>query len=62
MSTIREDGFEQLIDGVGISLESNKPFLFKCCDCGLIHKMVIVTEKDEIIGFAVERVVIKEED
>jgi len=53
---MREDGFEQLIDGEPITLMSNKIFKFKCCDCGLVHNMVIATEETQEIGFVVERV------
>jgi hypothetical protein len=47
---------EQLFDCEGITLESNKPFAFKCCDCGLTHHMVIVSEDCKPVGFAVKRV------
>lgn len=53
---IREDGFEQLVDGEPITMMSNEVFKFKCCDCGLVHKMVIATEEQQEIGFVVERV------
>lgn len=47
---------EQLYDAEGITLESNKPFAFACCDCGLTHHMVIVSEDGKPVGFAVRRV------
>lgn len=46
---------EQLIDCEGITLESTKPFEFICCDCGLKHHMVIVSEDGKPVGFAVKR-------
>lgn len=46
---------EQLIDCDGITLESAKPFEFICCDCGLKHHMVIVSEDGKPVGFAVKR-------
>jgi len=49
------DDFEQLIDGEPITMESNEIFKFKCCDCGLIHNMVVATEEKQEIGFVVER-------
>lgn len=52
---IREDGFEQLVDGEPITMMSNEIFRFKCCYCGLIHKMVIATEETQEIGFVVEQ-------
>lgn len=48
---------EQLIDCEGITLESTKPFDFTCCDCGLKHRMVIVSEDGKPVGFAVKRIV-----
>jgi hypothetical protein len=53
---MRADGFQQLTDCEGITLESNVPFAFKCCDCGLTHHMVVVSEDGKPIGFAVKRV------
>lgn len=53
----REDGFLQMVDGEGITIKSNEIFLFKCCDCGLTHRMVIATEEDQELGFAIERAV-----
>lgn len=47
---------EQLIDCEGITLESNKPFAFSCCDCGLTHHMIIVSEDGRPVGFAVKRI------
>ena len=47
---------EQLIDCEGVALESEKPFAFSCCDCGLTHHMVIVSEDGKPVGFAVKRV------
>jgi uncharacterized Zn finger protein len=52
---VREDGFEQLVDDEGISLQSNEVFRFKCCNCGLVHKMVIATEEQQEVGFAVRQ-------
>ena len=53
---LRSDGFLQLIDGEPITLQSNEIFKFKCCDCGLVHKMVIATEETQDIGFVVVQV------
>ena len=53
---VREDGFEQLVDGEPITMLSNEIFKFKCCNCGLVHKMVIATEEQQEIGFVVEQV------
>lgn len=48
-------GCEVMVDGDGVSLESNKPFGFTCCDCGLTHRCVIVSEDGKPVGFAIER-------
>lgn len=48
-------GCEVMVDGEGVSLESNKPFGFTCCDCGLTHRCVIVSEDGKPVGFAIER-------
>jgi hypothetical protein len=48
-------GCEVMVDGEGVSLESNKPFSFTCCDCGLTHRCVIVSEDGKPVGFAIER-------
>jgi hypothetical protein len=53
---VQEADHEQLYDCEGISLESNKPFAFSCCDCGLTHHMVIVSEDGKPVGFAVKRI------
>jgi hypothetical protein len=48
-------GCKVMTDGEGVALESNKPFSFTCCDCGLTHRCVIVSEDGKPVGFAVER-------
>ena len=54
-ATKREDGFEQLVDGSPVMINSNEVFKFKCCDCGLVHSVVIGTEENQEIAFVVER-------
>jgi len=40
----------QLFDGDGLKiLPTSKNFLFKCCDCGLIHNIKIIREGKNII-------------
>lgn len=51
----RSDGFKQLVDGEPITLVSNEMFKFKCCNCGLVHKMVIATEEKQEIAFVIEQ-------
>jgi hypothetical protein len=48
-------GCEVMVDREGVSLESGKPFGFTCCDCGLTHRCVIVSEDGKPVGFAIER-------
>ena len=39
-----------LVEGDGLKiLPESKKFLFKCCDCGLIHKIKIKREDKNII-------------
>lgn len=47
--------YETLNDCEGVELESGKPFRFACCDCGLVHDVVIVSEDNSPVGFAVKR-------
>lgn len=47
--------YEQLVDGVGTTLPSGKIVRFACCDCGLVHDMVVVSNDRKPIGFAVRR-------
>lgn len=54
---IREDGYEQLVDGEGVTINSNEVFKFKCCNCGLVHDMVIATTEKQELGFAVRQVI-----
>lgn len=46
---------ERLIDGQGYTVKSREVFRFGCCDCGLTHKIVMVTENDTDIGVALTR-------
>jgi len=47
--------YEQLVDGVGTTIPSSKLIRFACCDCGLVHDMVLVSEDNKPIGMAVRR-------
>jgi hypothetical protein len=47
--------YAQLVDGVGISMPTNTKFRFACCDCGLVHDMVVAVPGRKIFGFAVRR-------
>jgi len=46
------------IDGVGFTVPNHEVFKLQCCDCGLVHQVVIVapdTEKGTPLGFAATR-------
>src|SRR3546814_16709222 len=47
--------YQTLKDFEGIELESGKPFRSACCDCGLVHDVVIVSAAENPVGFAVKR-------
>lgn len=47
--------FQRLHDCEGVSLESEKPFAFQCCDCALVHRVVLASEDGKPVGFAVQR-------
>jgi hypothetical protein len=46
--------YPRLVDGEGIAFKSGERFRFACCDCGLVHDMVLVA-KGKDIGMAVKR-------
>lgn len=41
-------------DGEGVELRSGERWKFACCDCGLVHDMVIVA-RGKNIGLALKR-------
>lgn len=45
-----------LTDGEGVELASGEIFNLRCCDCGLVHRVVIVSQDDKPVGLALERV------
>lgn len=48
----------KLIDEEGTEIDNGRPFNLKCCDCGLIHRVCVYTDrarKGVIIGIAMER-------
>ncbi len=48
--------YPRLIDGEGIELKSKETWKLMCCDCGLVHDMVLVAgRKGSPIGLAVRR-------
>jgi len=51
----REDGYEQIIDEEGYSIKSGEICRYKCCDCGLIHEVVLCSKDENDIGIAMRR-------
>jgi hypothetical protein len=47
--------YEKMKDGVGITMPANRIFRFACCDCGLVHDMVIAAAGRREVGLAVRR-------
>jgi hypothetical protein len=39
----------------GTTVKSGSPFLLACCDCGLVHKVVLVSEDEKPVGVAMKR-------
>lgn len=39
----------------GTTVKSAEPLLLACCDCGLVHKVVLVSEDQKPIGLAMKR-------
>lgn len=47
--------YQQVIDGIGFSLRSRQKFRLACCDCGLVHDVVIAVGKGGWFGMAMRR-------
>lgn len=47
--------YPRIKDGEGVDLKSGQIFKFACCDCGLVHDMVIVSGKGRNVGLAMKR-------
>ena len=52
---LREDGYYQIVDGQQFEVEHCEIIRFKCCDCGLVHKVAVAIEHNGNIGIAMER-------
>ncbi len=52
---MRARKYIQRIDGEGWEQKSGEIFRLACCDCGLIHDMVLYHPKGGNIGIAAER-------
>lgn len=47
--------YKQMIDGEGYCVRSREKWRFACCDCGLVHDVVLAIGKGGWIGLAVKR-------
>lgn len=47
--------YDLLVDGVGVAMKPNEVFLLACCDCGLVHDVVVATRGKSEFGLAVRR-------
>ncbi len=47
--------YTQRYDGEGWAVKSGKVHRMACCDCGLVHDVVMVHENGGDIGIAVKR-------
>lgn len=47
--------YKQRVDGEGFTVPSNEIYRLACCDCGLVHDFVFVSEDGKPIGVAAKR-------
>lgn len=50
--------YTQRHDGEGFEVQNKQIFKLECCDCGLVHQVVIASDRlkdKEPIGFAAKR-------
>lgn len=47
--------YRQRHDCEGWAEPSGKPFKLACCDCGLVHQMVLISADGKPIGIAAKR-------
>lgn len=47
--------YKQRIDGEGFSVLSGEIHRISCCDCGLVHDFVFISEDGKPIGIAAKR-------
>lgn len=45
----------QRFDGEGFEIPSGTIYRLSCCDCGLVHDIVIVSHDRKPVGFAAKR-------
>lgn len=47
--------FTQIKDGEGFEIPSGEVYALACCDCGLVHDVVVVSHDDTPVGIAATR-------
>lgn len=47
--------YVQRYDGEGFTVPVNEIYRLACCDCGLVHDVVITSEDGQPVGMAVRR-------
>lgn len=47
--------YKQIIDGVGFALRSSEIWRLACCDCGLVHDVVLIKRRGSWVGVAMKR-------
>lgn len=47
--------YKQRTDGEGFEIPSNTLYRIACCDCGLVHDVVIVSNDRKPVGIAFRR-------
>lgn len=52
---MRTKKYVQRMDGEGFSVPSGEIYRIACCDCGLVHDFVFVSEDGKPIGIAAKR-------
>lgn len=49
-------GYTQVVDGIGVEVPNGTIFRLACCDCGLVHDVVVLTRNRRgKIGLAMKR-------
>lgn len=51
----RMSRYKQVHDNVGFAMKSGEVFKLACCDCGLVHRVVMVSNRKGEIGVAMKR-------
>jgi|WetSurMetagenome_2_1015567.scaffolds.fasta_scaffold66464_2 hypothetical protein len=52
---IKMTKYKQRIDGEGFTVPSGEIYKMACCDCGLVHDFVFVSEDGNPVGIAARR-------